>query len=116
MEVGRMTRWIGCVATVLALAAGPTMVRAETLADALKSAYLNSGLLDQNRALLRAADEDVAQAVAGLRPIIDWTADIRRNFQRSPSQFGNTRGTSTTARISGSPARFSSMISGAAIF
>ena len=81
MGMGRMTRWIGCVATVFALAAGPTALRAETLADALKSAYLNSGLLDQNRALLRAADEDVAQAVAGLRPIIDWTADIRRNFQ-----------------------------------
>ena len=83
MRTGRITRWIGCAATVLALAAGPEIVRAETLGDALKSAYLNSGLIDQNRALLRAADEDVAQAVAGLRPIIDWTADIRRDFQRS---------------------------------
>ena len=40
--------------------------QAETLADALVGAYNNSGLLDQNRALLRAADEDVAGAAAAL--------------------------------------------------
>ena len=48
--------------------------RAETLADALTFAYNNSGLLDQNRALLRAADEDVAQAVAATLPVIRWAA------------------------------------------
>lgn len=48
---------------------------AETLKDALRSAYNHSGLLHQNRALLRAADEDVAQAVAALRPVINWTAE-----------------------------------------
>ena len=47
-------------------------VRAETLTDALVSAYKNSGLLEQNRALLRAADEDVAQSVASLRPVINY--------------------------------------------
>ena len=46
---------------------------AESLTDALASAYLNSDLLDQQQALLRATDEDVAQAVAALRPIIDYT-------------------------------------------
>lgn len=46
--------------------------RADTLADALVAAYRNSNLLEQNRALLRAADEDVAQAVAALRPIISF--------------------------------------------
>ncbi|MBC7132765.1 MAG: TolC family outer membrane protein [Roseovarius sp.] len=69
------------LAGVLALAP-VTVARAETLADALRDAYLNSGLLEQNRALLRAADEDVAQAVAALRPIIDWTAGITRDFGR----------------------------------
>lgn len=52
---------------------------AETLADALTYAYNNSGLLDQNRALLRAADEDVAQAVADTLPIISWAANASRN-------------------------------------
>ncbi|RXV58634.1 transporter [Roseovarius sp. A46] len=65
------------------LLTGPT--RAETLADTLVSAYNNSGLLEQNRALLRAADEDVAQIVSGLRPIIDWSTDISRTFGRTQS-------------------------------
>ncbi|WP_271845595.1 TolC family outer membrane protein [Cognatishimia sp. SS12] len=53
---------------------------AESLADAMAKAYGHSGLLQQNRALLRAADEDVAQAVAALRPIVNWSADITRSF------------------------------------
>ncbi len=36
------------------------LAQAETLSDALIAAYRNSNLLDQNRALLRAADENVA--------------------------------------------------------
>jgi len=62
-----------------------TPLKAETLADAMASAYNHSGLLDQNRALLRAADEDVAIAFAGLRPIINWSADLTRSFGRSDS-------------------------------
>lgn len=56
------------MAGVMALAGVP--VAAETLADALIAAYRNSNLLEQNRAVLRAADEDVAQAVARLRPVV----------------------------------------------
>jgi outer membrane protein len=55
-----------------ALAAAPSALRAETLTDALISAYNTSGLLEQNRALLRAADEDVAQTVAALRPVVSY--------------------------------------------
>lgn len=55
-------------------------VSADSLADALVGAYTHSGVLDQNRALLRAADEDVAIATAALRPIIGWTAGITRSF------------------------------------
>jgi len=63
------------------LLTGPA--RAETLADTLVSAYKNSGLLEQNRALLRAADEDVAQVVSELRPILSWSADVTSNFGRT---------------------------------
>lgn len=56
-----------------------TSGNSETLHDALVGAYTHSGLLDQNRALLRAADEDVAQAVAALRPIINWSASVTRS-------------------------------------
>ncbi|MEM6371904.1 MAG: TolC family outer membrane protein [Pseudomonadota bacterium] len=55
-------------------------VSADSLADALVGAYTHSGVLDQNRALLRAAEEDVAIATAALRPIIGWTAGITRSF------------------------------------
>ncbi len=47
-------------------------VRADTLSQTLVSAYKNSGLLEQNRALLRAADEDFAQSIAGLRPVLSY--------------------------------------------
>jgi len=48
------------------------VAQSETLADTLIKAYKHSGLLEQNRALLRAADENVAQAVATLRPVINY--------------------------------------------
>jgi len=66
--VGSLILGAGLAAAVVAPA------RADTLAQALAYGYENSGLLDQNRALLRAADEDVAQAIGALRPIISWSA------------------------------------------
>ena len=53
-----------------------TTAQAETLSDALVSTYRNSGLIDQNRAVLRAADEDVAQAIAVLRPVLGYLASV----------------------------------------
>lgn len=46
---------------------------AESLADAMVAAYRHAALLDQNRAVLRAADEDVATALAALRPVLSWS-------------------------------------------
>ena len=51
---------------------------ADSLAEALTAAYNNSGLLEQNRALLRAADEGVAQSAAALMPVISWSASATR--------------------------------------
>ena len=50
---------------------------AETLTDALVAAYRNSNLLEQNRALLRVADENVAQTVAGLKPILSYISSAQ---------------------------------------
>ncbi|WP_120501806.1 TolC family outer membrane protein [Roseovarius sp. EL26] len=69
--------------TAAVLAVSTVSAKAENLADTLVSAYEHSGLLQQNRALLRAADEDVAQIVSQLRPIINWTTDITRSFGES---------------------------------
>ncbi len=63
---------------VLMLAA-PAATEAETLADTLADAYRNSNLLEQNRALLRAADEDAAIAVSALRPVIEFVVGARYN-------------------------------------
>lgn len=77
MTVRRMMRG---VAFGVMMAAAPVVATAETLADALTDAYRHSGLLEQNRALLRAADEDVAQAMSALRPIVNWAADATHTF------------------------------------
>lgn len=58
----------------------PVAVLAENLADALVGAYQTSGLLEQNRALLRAADEDVAISVAALRPVVDFVMSTSRSL------------------------------------
>jgi outer membrane protein len=84
--------------TVAMSVAVPAVSLAETLADAMAAAYENRGLLQQNRALLRAADEDVAVAMSGLRPIINWTAKAERSAQRfrSATTVGSIRTNSAT--------------------
>lgn len=49
---------------------------AQSLGDTLATAYANSDLLESRRALLRATDEDVAQAVSALRPTIDLVSRL----------------------------------------
>lgn len=51
------------------------MASGQSLTDALVDTYKNSELIEQSRALLRSADEDVAIAVSRLRPILNYTAD-----------------------------------------
>ena len=61
---------------------------AESFGDALASAYKNSDLLAQNQAVLRAADEDVAVAVAALRPVVSWLNQATWSNGESVSLFG----------------------------
>lgn len=49
---------------------------AETLADALASAYANNPTLNAQRASLRATDEGVPQALSGYRPTVSGGASI----------------------------------------
>ncbi len=78
--------WAGIAAVLLMVAAGAA--RAETLADALIAAYRNSNLLDQNQAVLRAADEDAAVALASLRPVVEFTAQGGWSRSLSSGIFG----------------------------
>lgn len=88
-------RDLACVAAaglVIALAAGPSA--AQSLADTMVAAYRNSNLLEQNRAVLRAADEDVATAVANLRPVMNWA--LSAGYQNSQGGSGSAGGATTT--------------------
>lgn len=71
---------------------GTLPVGAESLADAMVSAYRQSAIIEQNRAVLRAADEDAAGAVAELRPALRWIAN--HNVQRREGDGGSVRSTS----------------------
>jgi outer membrane protein len=67
---------------------------AESLADTMVAAYRHSALIEQNRAVLRAADEDVATAIAALRPIVDWSASHTVSRDEGLSDYATTRSTS----------------------
>lgn len=74
----------------VSLVVSGALAQAQTLADTLTLAYRNSGLLEQNRALLRAADEDLVQAVAALQPIIGWSAEVKHTRIVGESPAGST--------------------------
>lgn len=77
--------------TALALGVG-TAAQAESLGDALSGAYLNSGLLKQNQALLRAADENVAGAVSALRPVVTYSAAANASSSAAGSSTSGSLG------------------------
>ncbi len=83
----------GAAAVAFAL---PKAASADNLSDALIGAYKTSGLLEQNRALLRVEDENVASAVARLRPIVDWVISARA--RNDASRF--TSAGTTTSQVS----------------
>jgi outer membrane protein len=98
-----MIRHSALAGLALTLILGTTpALKAETLAEALAASYSNSGLLDQNRALLRAADENVAQSVAATLPVINWAISTSRTYNAATPAPAPQRTTSTTARIAGS--------------
>ena len=94
MTMFRMKLTGSLLAVALLLVSPPA--RAETLTDVLIAAYKNSDLLDQNRAVLKAADEDVAIALSALRPTLAFVAqanyaDQIRNGQVSDPNAGFSR-------------------------
>lgn len=70
-----MRNWLQAIVIGTAAAVASLPAQAETLADALISAYRSSHLIDQNQAVLRASDEDVAIAVAALRPVVAFVGN-----------------------------------------
>jgi outer membrane protein len=67
----RYQRSVLAAATVVAaISLGLAPARAETLLEALASAYSNNPTLNAQRAALRATDEGVPQALGGYRPTV----------------------------------------------
>ena len=89
----------GVVAAGVAMAGvfGGSAAGAETLADALVSAYRESHLLDQNRAVLRAADEDAAAALATLRPVVSFAA--QSGYARTQNSEGHSASLALSASL-----------------
>ena len=85
-----MRAWLLTVVVAFAGIVAAPVAKAETLADALIAAYKNSNLLEQNRAVLRAADEDVALAVSSLRPVVAYTAQAGWQRAETDGFFGPT--------------------------
>lgn len=81
MKTGNsIPRRLRMVAIAAGVALAPLAVYGESLGDALASAYKTSGLLEQNRANLRATDEGVASALASLRPTLGYQAKTTYSF------------------------------------
>ena len=64
------------LAAALACAGIPHRASADTLESALAQAYLNNPQLNAQRALVRATDESVPQALSGYRPRVSATANL----------------------------------------
>src|SRR5215813_464845 len=74
------------VAIMICLAVALT-ARADTLSGALANAYQNNPQLNSQRAVVRATDESVPQALSGYKPTLSATAQIERAYTSS----GGTR-------------------------
>ncbi|WP_446728342.1 TolC family outer membrane protein [Phaeobacter sp. QD34_3] len=77
-----------CAGAMMMALTAPKTAAADNLSDAMIGAYKTSGLLEQNRALLRATDEGVAVAVARLRPIVDFAMTASHRYNRGLGTFG----------------------------
>ena len=97
IDLGKHLRPVMRRAALAALLLGAALpAAAETLGDTMVAAYRHSALLDQQRAVLRATDEDVATAMAALRPVLEWT--LRHNFV----EMEGFESTTTTAALTAS--------------
>ena len=69
----------------------------DTLTGAMVNAYNTSGLLQQNRAVLRAADEDVASAASQLAPVVSWASTVSHNDRNVSNSFDTSASISLLA-------------------
>lgn len=112
MNLG-MPRWTGPLRALLvaALTAAASDSIADTLETALVQAYQNNPQVNAQRALVRATDENVPQALSGYRPRVSVTASAgeqytdttTKSFTTNPSTYNFTSG-NTSPRSFGATA------------
>ena len=72
-----MPAWTPLIGAALIVVTAPgAPARAETLFDALSSAYISNPTLQAGRAAVRNTDEDVPQALAGWRPTVSLNGSV----------------------------------------
>jgi outer membrane protein len=96
------SKWrpIALAATVgLGVTAGSVGAGADTLEGALSDAYRNNPQLNSQRAIVRATDEGVPQALSGYRPRVNATANVGTQYQdtltKQAGSYQNSAGTFT---------------------
>lgn len=78
------------LACLIPLAMAPSAALAESLSQALASAYRYNPRIDAERARLRATDEEVARAMSGYRPVINGNYDKGYEYTKSKVSVGRT--------------------------
>ena len=78
----RLYSWAALVSAFLIITTSGCPAVAETLQQALTDAYLINPVLNSERARLRATDEQVALAKAGLRPFVSGQGDVGFEHER----------------------------------
>ena len=81
----RKTFWLSAALAVGTLLSSSNVSLAESLTSALAKAYANNQDLNAARAQLRATDETVPQARAGLRPFVSGVGSAKLNRSRTSS-------------------------------
>jgi len=89
---------LGTVSGVALIVGVPLTASAQSLEDALSSAYANNPTLQAERAQLRSTDEDVPQALANWRPTVSLSASTA--FQHEALS-GNLEGVTGITAIGG---------------
>ena len=93
-------RGVALAAAIAAMGLGVGAARAETIGGALVKAYFNNPDINQQRAAVRASDENVPKAFAGYLPTANATANaaVQQYDAAGPAAAGRRRRTSIRGR------------------
>jgi outer membrane protein len=88
-----------CLCAVLAFV--PVRAAAETMSSALSRAYMGNPDLNQQRASVRATDENLPRALSGFRPTVNATGNAGAQYQESRIPVSTSSSSSSSSSSSG---------------